>query len=748
VRTACLTLLAALAAAPAMAADWTSWRGPTQNSVSSETGLVTSWSPDGDNVLWTHDIASRGAPVVFDGTAYVWGYRGEGPDLVEVLVAMKVDTGEVVWERQFRDFLSDIIYDRYSIGSPTVDPSTGHVFLQSSNGVLMAFDADGNTLWEVSMMEAWGRLTFPNGRTGAPLVVGDLVIVHGITAHWGAQGPARDRFYAFDKSDGTAVWVSTPGTAPKDSSFSTPVLAPSPDGSRLLLYAGTGCGNVVAVDVATGAPVWRHKMSAGGVNVSLVLDGNHLIATHAKENLDSTKTGRMIALDVSAKPTAAEKGTPVLAAELWRADVSALSSSPIVQDGVVYQVDMTGELRALDLETGAELWHVKLGPDQLHASPVWADGHLYIPLHDGSFHIVRVAREGGEVVSRVQLEGKALGAPSISDGRIYVATTKKLYVFGKPAPTPTRAWQAPTWTTVDPVVARVRPAEVLLRPAERADILVELLDPHGNVVSSGIPESMNRWIPPTAKVKSEMNATYEGGVLMADAEAGLSAGAWQAGRGELIGVTRGRTVAGVGFVEDLEGFDLVETDPDGAAFAYPPLPWIGARFKWQVREVGGTKVLAKTLDRMLFQRSTTFIGHPDEHSYTLTADVMTDGNRRVMSAVGVVNQRYRIVLKGNQRRLEVASNQERLKEGVPFEMRPGTWYRLTTQVQVRPDGTAVVRAKAWPRDESEPEAWTIEVEHANGHTQGAPGLFGFSPQNLHRVYIDNVAITRTPGEAP
>jgi len=26
-----------------------------------------------------------------------------------------------------------------------------------------------------------------------------------------------------------------------------------------------------------------------------------------------------------------------------------------------------------------------------------------------------------------------------------------------------------------------------------------------------------------------------------------------------------------------------------AAFAYPPLPWIGARFKFEVREKDGTK---------------------------------------------------------------------------------------------------------------------------------------------------------------
>ena len=55
---------------------------------------------------------------------YAAGYRGEGHDLREVLVCLEADSGAVVWERAFPDFLSDIIYDRYTIGAPSVDAET------------------------------------------------------------------------------------------------------------------------------------------------------------------------------------------------------------------------------------------------------------------------------------------------------------------------------------------------------------------------------------------------------------------------------------------------------------------------------------------------------------------------------------------------------------------------------------------------------------------------------------------------
>ena len=43
------------------------------------------------------------------------------------------------------------------------------------------------------------------------------------------------------------------------------------------------------------------------------------------------------------------------------------------------------------------------------------------------------------------------------------------------------------------------------------------------------------------------------------------------------------------------------------------------------------------------------MGAPDLKNYTVEADVMSEGNKRKMSIVGLINQRYRVVLKGNER---------------------------------------------------------------------------------------------------
>lgn len=754
---ALLLMLAAWSAASAPRAEaggrvtgWLHWRGPNQNGTSPETGLPDTWSPGGANHLWEIDLPGRGTPVIAGGRLYALGYRGEGADLQEVLLCADAATGRKIWEHGFNDFLSDVIYERYSIGSPTVDPETGNVYILTSAGILACFSADGRPLWQHSMMEEYGRLTFPNGRTGAPSVEDDLVIVRGITSNWGAQGAAADRFYAFDKKSGHLVWASTPGiTPPKDNSFAAPVFAWQ--GGKRVFYTGEGGGGLVCVNARTGDPLWRYPMSQGGVNASVLLYRDRVIAVHDAENLDSSEIGRMIAVRVGAEPKPGQPGPVTLdrSAEIWRNNVAAFSSSPVLVGDRVYQVNRTGELCCVDAESGRVLWQHKLAPDQLHASPLYADGKLYVPMQNGTFYILRPSDAGVTELCKVQLAGNCLGAPSVWNGRIYVHTTQKLYCFGRrggAARLPAPAAEPPRPRPGPPVALQIFPAELLLRPGERVRFTVRGIDANGFPTGLYDPARVTwaKYIPPTAAVRSEMDASFDArGELVAGTSRQPSAGAFEATVGNLKGYIRGRVLPDLPLSENFEGFELTVPHPteQGVRFAYPPLPWIGARFRWEVRELDGQKVLRKTLDDIRFQRAMTFIGHPDMKNYTVEADVMSDGNRRVMSTVGVINQRYLIALLGNSQELEVSSNYERIKVAVPFRWNAREWYRLKARVDVAPDGSGMVRAKAWKRGDPEPERWTLEVPHRHAHRNGSPGLFGFAPQVKFAVYIDNVSVT-------
>jgi outer membrane protein assembly factor BamB len=733
--------------APASVSGWLNWRGPQQNGVSQETGLPDAWAPGGANHLWTVDLSGGGTPVIANGKVYAMGYEGQGGDLQEVLWCGDAETGKELWRRRFSDFISDVIYDRYAIGSPTIDPETGNVYAITAPGIFMCFTADGKLQWSHSMMEEFGRLTFPNGRNGAPFIDEDLVIVRGITGNWGADGPGMDRFYAFDKRSGGLVWSSSPGIRPKDNSFAMPVLAWR-DGKRVF-YTGAGDGNLICVNARTGEPIWAYQISAGGLNASVVLHKGKVIGIHADENLDNSTIGRQVAVRADAQPKPAETGPPVLdrSAEVWRNELEAFSTSPVLVGDRIYQVSKTGFLCCVDANTGKVLWQHRLGPDQLHASPLYADGKLYVPMQSGLFYILRPNDTGVTELSKAQLEGRCVGAPSVWNGKVYVHSTGKLYCFGrKGGSAPPPAAEEPRPRPGKPVALQISPAEVLLRPGERVKFAIRGIDANG-LPTGPYDSSRAKWakyIPPTARVRAEMNAAFTPqGELQAAASAQPSAGAWEADIDGLKGYIRGRVLPGAPLKEDFEGYDLSVAHPTEAdvKFAYPPLPWIGARAKWEVRDVGGSKALVKTLDNTFLQRSTVFLGHPDAKSYTLEADVMSDGNRRTMSTVGLINQRYLISLLGNSQELEVSSNLERMKASAPFPWSPKQWYRLKTRVDTAPDGSGVVRVKAWKRGDPEPEKWTLEASHRRAHASGSPGLFGFSPSSLFRVYVDNISMT-------
>ncbi len=733
--------------------NWLSWRGPLQSGVSLETFKDFKFN---EEPVWTDDISGQGTPVVFNGRLYSWGYRGTGPDLEEVVQARDEKTGDIIWERATHDFLSDTIYNRYSIGAVAVDPETENVIVATTYGLVTCYSKDGDEIWRESMMERYGRLTFPNGRAGAPVIDGDICIIRGVTSYWGADGPARDRFFGFNKKTGELLWSSTPGVGPpflKDTSMSTPVIETR--GGKRVFYASTGCGNIVCVNVMDGTPLWRFQLSKGGINSSVVLYKDSLIAIHGKENLDTTEMGRMIRLKIpedldntGGEVDPEQGGAPRISGdhEMWRETLEMFTSSPVLHDGKVYQMVKTGSLFCVDAETGKILWEEKLANSQLHASPLFADGRLFVSTFPGTFYVINVTGDEPVIENKLELDGNGIGSPSICNGRVYVHTTEKLYTFEiensgieyaaapeSPMPEPGEA------ASILPV-----PSDVLLRSGRSADVQLDKLDADGIPVGSVEDVEWATFVPPTAKVKAEMDASFEGNTISAAEDAKLSAGAWKATSGDLSGILRGRVISNLPYQEDFESFQLA-AKPGGSVagreFDFPPLPWIGARLKWEVVDNDGNKVLSKTLDRVLFQRSLSFIGHPDESNYTMQADVMTDGSRRIKSVVGLINQRYIISLVGNANIIEVSSNHERVKESAPFPISANKWYTLKTRVDIAEDGTGTIRGKAWPKGEGEPEDWTIEVVHKNAHKIGAPGIFGFAPQSQKTVFIDNISVT-------
>jgi outer membrane protein assembly factor BamB len=786
---------------------WLTWRGPDQNGTSRETGLPE--KVDAKAPLWSANLPGQSTAVIANGKLYINGYRGEGPNLQEVIVCFDAETGKQLWEHGFSDFLSDTIYLRYATSSPTIDPETGNVYMMGTQGIFACFTADGKELWEHSMMEEFGRLTFPNSRTATPIVDKELVITRGITSNWGAQGPAGDRFYAFDKKTGELVWSSSPADKPQDNTFSVPLMTWL-DGKRVLISAA-GDSSVIGLNARNGDPLFHFRAAGsgakGGINAGVLRYKDNLLVIHESENLDTSEVGRSASYKLPAHPHPTVPGQgehlEVKDLENWRNPLGNLASSPCLVGNRMYEVTGTGEVADVDADTGKILWKLKVAPEQRQSSPFYADGKLYVGVYiaggtdaegkateggsggNGELYVLSPSDTGAKVLSHTPLDGRCYGSPIAYDGRLYLQTDHKFYCFGKAGHNPglPPAPKAEEWPKAGEAKSiQIIPNEVALKPNETVPLRFRSLDANGFTVNENLDPKqvkVETFIPPTALVKSTMKATYEDGKLVAAADRLPSAGAFMATSGALKGVMRGRVLSDLPLKQDFESFELTlktgpgpngaaaapapapapgakpaATPPPGptnwnaveppTAFSYPPLPWNGARFRFEIREAPGgenNKALSKTIDNKIFQRAQVFIGHPDSHNYTMEADVMSEGNKRKMTEVGVINQRYAIIMKGNAQQIEVNSNQAIFRQSVPFKWVANTWYHLKTRVDVAADGSGVVRAKAWKKGEPEPEAWNIEVPHAQAHTHGCPGIFAFAPGEQH-AWIDNISATQ------
>jgi len=409
-------------------ADWPDWRGPGRTGASSETNLVNSWSPAGENLAWRVPYGGRSGPVVFGDHLYLQNTSGAGEMEQERLMCFNADTGKLVWEHRYNMFTSDVPAHRIAWSSPVVDPASGNVFAISGNGLTMSLNKEGKLLWERSLAEEYGMWTTHGGRMSTPIIEADKMIVSGLVFGWGQTAAPAHRFIALDKTTGQTIWVSAPEGRPTDTIYANPYVA-DVDGVRMF-FSGGSDGAMHALKVATGEPVWHWDVSKRGLNTGVVVHNNIAILTHSEENLDSSEMGMMVAVDAASKGEIKKEQTK-WSIYGWQGGFS----SPVLDGERLYQVDNGANIAAFDVNNGKQLWLQNLGTIQ-KASPVFADGKLYVGTENGKFFILEPSATGVKIVDEDELGTPQAPEPiiasvAVSDGRVYLVSDSNLYAIGK-----------------------------------------------------------------------------------------------------------------------------------------------------------------------------------------------------------------------------------------------------------------------------------------------------------------------------
>ncbi|MDX1643072.1 MAG: PQQ-binding-like beta-propeller repeat protein [Thermoanaerobaculia bacterium] len=714
-------LIATVAAPFAGAGDWTHWRGPLRNGTSPETGLIDSWSVDGENLLWRVDFVGRSTPLVLGDRVCVNGRAGEGIDRQEVAACYDVETGEQLWERRFNVYHTTVPWTRAGWPNPALDPDTGYMYVQGVGGDFFCFDsADGRLVWHRNFMEEFGFMEGYGGRTQTPVVDGDRVIVTFASTGWGETIPPRHRIYSFDKTTGELQWYSTPGTNLKDKNTqSTPALA-TIDGTRLIIH-GNGDGHVYAVKAGTGEPVWDFHLSQRGINTSALVDGKTVYVAHSEENVDTATMGRVVAIDASGEGDVTETH------EIWRADLGVGFSTPALAGGKLYLLDNSANVHVLDAATGEHLGEVNIGRVG-KASPVVADGKMYVTEVNGRFVILDVSGEAPVVLDTEKIRtgrrwAETYSSPAIADGRIFFTTEEGLYAIGEPNPDAAEVTEAiapPGNQGGDPASIQVVPAEVIVRPGDTVQFTARVFNEHGEYMRETEPD----WS------LEGLAGSIAAGEFRPDFSKGPQAGAVWGERGPFSAKARVRVVPDLPFQEDYESLPVGSKPPYQVGYVIP----------FEVAEIAGNKALVKKPSPIKIHRHITFLGAPDQNDYTVVADLMGTEDEGDMPDVGLINSGYTFELMGEHQQLEFRSwhSARRMYASQPFAWQPDTWYRMRFEVRTDED-KATLRGKVWPRDQPEPETWTFTTEDPHPIRSGSPGLSGYSPTP---IYFDNIEVTK------
>ncbi len=739
------------------ASDWSSWRGPAQTGAAGDKNL-----PDKveGNIIWKAPYGCRSTPLVLNGNVYILNYdakkvmiNGKEEDVAESIrervMCLEEGTGKVKWQHTFPVFHTDIVTSRLGWTNLAADPATGYIYAHGTQGLFMCLDGKtGKVIWERSMGEEYGRVSGYGGRVTSPIVDEGLVILGMVNTSWGSQAKGANRYYAFNKTNGQVVWISEPAP-PGGTYYSTPVVA-TINNQRLLISGGAD-GSVYAIKIRTGEPVWRHVISTSPINSSPVVAGNYVYIGHGEESPGNNIQGRVVCLDASV----IKDGKPKI---VWEVDgIKARYAAPIINEGKLYMPDDGSRLYCLDAMTGKQLWKFNYGRGEARGSPVMADGKIYVGEVSARFHILEPGPKKCKRLDEMFFPGiggvdvELNGSPAVANGRVYFSTADEIYCIGtkdgKAAP-PVKHENV----KVAPgkiAYLQIVPGEVVLHTGGTAQFSARAFDADGNFVKDVKPEwSLPAPTPPPgvkANPPALKGVISPDGKLTVDAKLLAQQSIVAAKFEGLTAQARVRVAPGVPYATD---FDKL---PAGVV----PGGWVNTQGKWIIKDLKGNKVIAKVnnIFSPLFSRGQAYITMPESKDYTIEADAMgteitsEDGKVRYQPEIGIGANRYTLIIDGKTQKLRIIAWEAlpRVDRTINFKWEPGVWYRmkLTTDIS---GGKGTIRGKAWPRDEKEPSAWSIELNDSNPNTEGSAALYGYVTGNFNNVpgteiYFDNLKIT-------
>lgn len=386
----CLLLTTVGAPAAESTGNWPHWRGPLMNGTAPDAKPPIKWN-ETENVRWKTKLPGLGhsTPVIWGGRIFLTSARPVGEPLAKpipdsapgahdnhqvtnryefIVLAVDRADGKIAWEKQVHEALP-FEGGHYTASLASASPATDgeHLFGFFGSYGLYCLDHQGTIVWEKS----FGRMhsKHGHGEGSSPVLSGDTLVVN-----WDHE--EQSFVVALDKRTGEERWRINRNEL---TSWASPIIV-EVAGRQQVIVSGTQ--RVRAYDLANGEVIWE----AGGLSANVVASpvaGNGIVVAGS-----SYEKQAMLAVRLNgAKGDLTDTGSV-----LWTRNRSTpYVPSPLLHgDHVYFLRHYQNVLSRVSLETGADAG----GPFRLgnlrniYASPIWADGRIYVQSREGLMMVI------------------------------------------------------------------------------------------------------------------------------------------------------------------------------------------------------------------------------------------------------------------------------------------------------------------------------------------------------------------------
>ena len=423
--------------------NWPSFRGDSTSGNGDGQHAVTEWDvASGKNIKWKTPVPgiANSSPIVWANRIFVTsafsktgdntfrtGLYGDVKPVDDLSVhewkmfCLDKATGKILWERTAVNKAPGTKRHTKSSQASSTPVTDGKrvVALFGSAGVLVAWDYNGKELWRVNLgvLDSGWFLdpSFQWGHSSSPIIYRNSVIVQ-------ADVQKGSYIAAWDLATGKQLWK----TARTDeiSTWGTPTVIRAADGREELVTNGT---KVRGYDPASGKQLWTLGPNSE-ITVGSPVAGNGLVFVTGGyppvRPIYAIKPGGEG--DISL-PKGQEKNQSIAWSNMTE---GTYIPTPLVYDGYLFTLNINGVLTAYNSQTGERAFRGRVGTGgSFAASPIGADGRLYIASEDGEVYVLTAAA-GLTQVAKNDMKEVIMATPAISDGLVVIRTLGHVYGVG------------------------------------------------------------------------------------------------------------------------------------------------------------------------------------------------------------------------------------------------------------------------------------------------------------------------------